>query len=563
MRDAAPHSGLPHPPILRFCDSKQTQRTKILTPCRPVDKAVSLKNCQAQTQNSLRRTPFLVRVLRLPTLAFGLALASSGAVNAAPTINNAGDVIDVPADTTLNLPDGLVNNGTVNVQPSTTWSSQTTLRVGGDGLTGGGTPGATSSGVINLNNYNSILELGTTTTTAPFPDYTGRITGDGYIYKTGAGQQILSGLVNLEEVSMYEGTLVVSGLGPGTLGGDRGYGHISFHGPDAQFIFRLPSANSTQYGVAVGSTSASRGSVLSSERGTVILDQGGGEAMEFLANGGVLRLRGNVTFGPDTLRAKNNGTIHVDAQGNMEVSTVHAESGGTVQISGSIGFSSYGVANVLIANGGTLMGGVGRTGVLIVAGNTVVQGGGVIYANGGTTPSAIQQGGRFRIQADTPSSTVTLAAGAKYVVNVWNEGNWSPTDSSIPGVGVLPNDLLVITGGILVLDPRALIEVNLVGGYRPILSDEALALGLSLKDYPIIQLESGAILSGDFPKKALTQDGLIAYDVKRTADGSILYLTNPTSTSIVPEPSTYALWGGLGLLGLGVFRKLRQRRRRM
>jgi fibronectin-binding autotransporter adhesin len=226
-------------------------------------------------------------------------------------------------------------------------------------------------------------------------------------------------------------------------------------------------------------------------------------------------------------------------------------SGGVLEVVGQLNGGLNHAGNIVLSNSGKIVfnpaseqrfsGILSGTGTVaigtlksIVVADTGRLSPGVAEGEIGTLTFSVAQG-----------DSVTLSPGAKFVVDL------NATEA----------DLLVITGGELVLDSGAALEVAVSGG--------AVQNGT---EFIIAKTLNGASITGTFANGAtsLTADDGQAFDLIYRKGGSgydevVLRRADappPPSGGTVPEPSTYALLGGTGALLLALFRRRQRTRRR-
>jgi autotransporter-associated beta strand protein len=226
-------------------------------------------------------------------------------------------------------------------------------------------------------------------------------------------------------------------------------------------------------------------------------------------------------------------------------------SGGTLAVTGTLGAvagsTATHVGDIVLVGGATLS--------LATAGTQAFSG--VISGTGTLTmPGQVRIDGTLSPGAAAPNSIgkltfsvaggVTLSDTAKYVVNL----NATATTS----------DLLEVNGGTLTLSSGAQLEVTASGD---------VAEGTP---FVIAKVIGGTSIIGAFKGTdgldlvSITSTDGQKFDISYPNDRSEIVLTRdgsprtPSSRGIAPEPSTYALFGGAGMLLLAFWRKRRQRR---
>lgn len=273
------------------------------------------------------------------------------------------------------------------------------------------------------------------------------------------------------------------------------------------------------------------------------------------------------------------GTIglgHHDPDNGGSSVTVTANSGTLFQAQTLIMGRSDNVANsphsTINLNGGTL-----AVGVIQVGGGTGTK---TINANGGTL-QALESGDLVtRIQSagsdlvlnlqsgglilDTQTYTVVLASALSGAGGLKKVGSG---DLTLAGAGHTYSGHTLVSEGTLIVDTSlASTSVEVEAGAVLLLN------GDFLLETATLELLAGAELQVDFAGDqkllSLMVDGVNVAAGTYTIDelavlfgGSVSFTDiggNGTTITVVPEPSTYALWGAAGLLGLVALRRRRK-----
>jgi fibronectin-binding autotransporter adhesin len=334
------------------------------------------------------------------------------------------------------------------------------------------------------------------------------------------------------------------------------------HAGAATGLVQWGFANAGTVEVQAGGTLAFEGAVAQDDGagtltgGTWIVDSNatlvfsGNPAFTTIASGATVTLNGaNSTFIAIDSLTTNDGTFQLLAgrafsvAGNLtNAGTVTVDgAGSTLNVGGTLAVGCFGKGTLTLTNGGTVnIGGINlsngavNVGVGGVLSGTGTVNGNVIFGAGGIITSGFQGGGNERIT--TAIAGEGLTAPATLTLN----GNVTLSGGAILNFNLgAGSDPLNLTGGTLTGPDSGVVTVNITG------QD-----GFGGGDYALLDFVSGSavdLTAGDFTVGA-APDGY-AYAFAVTDDSVMLDI------SAVPEPSTYAVWLGLGVLGLAALRR--------
>ena len=365
-----------------------------------------------------------------------------------------------------------------------------------------------------------------------------------------------------------------------------GNGTVQFNHTDTAYF--------TRNGAAAGPTVAINGNLrLVQTAGHTVLTSGNGYTGATTVNGGELEVRGNLGngnyAGPIEI---NDGTLHFNQAGAQTLSSSitsngnpgdagnfhksgtgtltvtdanpkaitgeYRQTGGTVNLATDFTAGTVTVQNSTVdfLNDSTLQATAGNVSIGAAgAGAAVVTGTGSIAANAPGSDVSVHANsiwtpggaGVGTIQI-TATSNITLAAGWQYAVNI--------TGSPAAGVN---NDIILLHAGSVTLEQIALSVLIPPGAaiqpsdvFTIISSDSILNLGA----FAGYDTDS----SGHSPTKIVASNGW-TFEVAKSTDGKSIVLQNGVApVPPLPEPGTYALFGGLAVLGVALWRRRRAKR---
>lgn len=295
----------------------------------------------------------------------------------------------------------------------------------------------------------------------------------------------------------------------------------------------------------------------SSDTGTSYSTYGNYNSMTVSGSGSTF----NVFSNADTQTSSDTGTYTDDlcAPGTLFVGAVGSHNTLTVSDSGSVSTVKLTVGYGASDNSAC---GVGNT-LALTSNATLTATGAVIVGNYGSGNAITVSGG-----ADATFSGTSLVIGA-------NAGSNSVTVSGSGSTLVCANlttfsiGTASATGNTLVIENSGLVKVDMVptvatgsyiyidGGYLAVSGDKSSALATLLSGHYIkYKNTSGVWTTADTSTVSITyynsSQATEAYNATTYSDlGGYTILT----TTPVPEPSTWALFGGLGALGLAGYRR--------
>ncbi len=374
--------------------------------------------------------------------------------------------------------------------------------------------------------------------------------------KTGAGTLTLNGTN-----SYTGGTVIQNGTLDITAGNSAG-GAFTIEGSATTPVLKLSNVN------ALATTATLKGSAGASNTGTLDLAVAGaytlgsytGDNMKFTAS----------STSPTTLGFTNNSVVTSGSSGGRTLT--NADANLTITFGGSLDISSNATGNLTIAGegntavtGAVFNSGTGLRGLTKTGSGTLTLNGTNAY-NGATQVSD----GTLRINGSTSaSSAVTVASGATLggsgtvggATTISSGGLLTAgTDASTIGTLSFSSTLTGSSGSTfsLKLNSSSLTSDLFTVTGAATLDGATLALidlgSATLTNGQSFTLLTASSVSGTFLN--LTNGAAIRVG---TTDYTLNYLSNAVTltaaTSSIPEPSTYALLAGLGILGLVVYRR--------
>jgi fibronectin-binding autotransporter adhesin len=426
----------------------------------------------------------------------------------------------------------------------------------------------------------SSLDLYTNDATKPFL-FDGPVTGGGAINKYGVGRATATrGNSFSGGLNIFEGTFVTW-----SNGGSAGTGTVT--------VGEASSSNNATWGV--GSTQTRSNTVVvsagSGTRTISLSDQGNGNPT---LSGG-MTLNKDVTFDIEQIVASTNERITVsgaifgaggivkNGTGDLRLTGSNTYSGATTVNGGGFGYvtiladSGLGAApgsptaSHLVLNGGGLVNAANFT-LSANRGIELVGDGGLIFTNTGTEldyggimagTSFIKDGtGLLTLGGDnTYAGTTTVSAGGLIIDGTHSGVGLASVASGarIGGTGSLAGGLTLASGGLFVFNPDDP-TLNVVG---------TVALDDTFSVASLVNLDGTAINWVSVANGIYTLIGTTAstfdnitnfgsgdpYDI---GAGRTAYFTNGSlNLVVVPEPSTFALLGGVAAVGVFMMRRRR------
>jgi autotransporter-associated beta strand protein len=331
------------------------------------------------------------------------------------------------------------------------------------------------------------------------------------------------------------------------------------------------------------------------------------DGADFTFSGGkITGTTDNSAFHPgneNRLRPKTDGSLHISNGGNVTIKNT-IEFKGDKNAPGTYGVQITGAGSKLIlADGGRLGPNdaqeihVSNGGTLVIDRKKDYDYKGVVHGNGGLTKSDSGKltlrkdqdytgifsvtGGTVVLQGiNQQASGGSLAAGATLAGdgNVTASGDFTVSGTLSPGgrAGEIGKLSFGASGGNVTLAPGAKLIVDLLGhsGADLIAANGNITInGADISvgritgrikkgdEYVVVAAIGGTIIGTGFNQSKVTLNGNEFDVVKRAmanGGGEEIVLITTHAVPLLPEPSTYALCGGLGALALAVYRRRRR-----
>lgn len=427
----------------------------------------------------------------------------------------------------------LNGGGTVTFLASQQYTGDTTIEDGTLRLAGSGN----IRGDVNVLAYGNLhFDDGGRT-------YAGSISGQGSVNKSGWGTTFLTGSnTYIGGTTISEGVLRLGDSG--TVLHD--YGSVTIHG--GTFLL---GADET-----IGSLSGSGGFIDLGLGGgyalTVNQTKDGNFAGTLEGNGGALVKNGHATLILSEESTFGGGTT-VNA-GTLRAAHANAFGTGAVQVnSGVLDLNSQAIGNAITMNGGSLVNASAYTGTQTVTSAS---------SWSGTVGGAMQvaAGGIANTTGATFSGNTSVLSGGTLTGSGTFRGNGAIAGTLAPG----NSPGLMTFEGDLTLEPTATLLFE-IGGYDRGVEYDAVDVGGDLTYGGDLAL---SLISGFTPEVG---DTFVLFDVVGNYSGSFTNIdfqdglggTFDYSTgtlTIIPEPSTWAVFLGAFALGLAAWRRHRRRR---
>jgi fibronectin-binding autotransporter adhesin len=460
-----------------------------------------------------------------------LTFDGSGTVTVDSTISGSGSIVQSGTGTTsLNLANSYTGGTTISAGTLEIGTSNS-LGTGALTLSGGKLAvnfnGALTNSIVLNNGTTSTISTGTGTHTV-----SGAISGAGNLTKSGTGSLILDSgnATNSGTITISNGSLIL--------------GSANSIGSDAAIIVNggtfEAGANNQEFQTltaTVGAVTLS-GGTLTVDDEFVTLNSGTtfsgyGILNSTVTGSGKVTATGNLTLGSDSFSGALNS---FSGQLNVGSSTVTVKGNNTNTIAGTTTISNgtlTGTNNFTFSGSLSGYGTINRTSTL-GANNliSVTSGQTLTFSNG-------LNGNGYNLTSDTSSNGTIKISGTYNVFSGFANksitvGNLDLSSADV----VLSIDSLSPKSGIFSINPGC--AVYLSGTSLTVTLDDSLKSGSwkIFSDYDLV--------SGSFDAVSIIFDSI---------DCDAIYSDNIITIIAVPEPSTFALFGGLGILGFVIVRR--------
>jgi fibronectin-binding autotransporter adhesin len=414
---------------------------------------------------------------------------------------------------------------------------------------------ATDTGIVNFTSNSITLVGNTTVNTISQLNLNGVVGGDFSLTKTGDGIVFMGSNANTFTGGLnIDGGTVQTGNNNGRLGASGGA--VSFNGGVLEFtgganaaISRTSTLNAGGGTIGVANASATitwngnftgDGGLTKTGDGTLVMDSSGAYAGGLNLNGGVV----SVANANNRLGA-GGGAVSFD--------------GGTLLFRGTLSFSTGARATTLNAGGGTID---------VLASAATVTWNGAISGAGELTKAGV--GGLVLGGVNTYTGATTVSAGTLLVNgSTATDSAFSVADGAvIGGSGTIGGNLTLANGALFAFDPDNTLTLS---GSSTFALDSSFGVA-SLRTLSGAELDWDAIgvgtytliTGGNLGPSFFSASNIGNFGVGNALTGlgmggtkSAYFQNGSLQLVVVPEPSTWALLGGVAAVGVFMMRRRR------